>query len=107
MIAALENVREVGSLAAVLASYAADEGKASMASGLAAISQAAYECSDASEVPALRSELIEAYAALYQPKEEGLADLFRWHPDPEIRRRLNAELELARSRLDALLEYSP
>lgn len=107
MITTLKDAREVGALAALLASYANDEGKPLMASCLAAISQAAHGCTDQSDLPALERELLDAYAALYAPKEEGLADLFRWDPDPEIRRRLNAELEATRTQLDTLLGYSP
>lgn len=107
MIRSLQDAREVGELAAVLASWASEEGKPAMASCLSAISKAALSCTDPSDLTALRAELRSAYAALYAPKENGLADLFRWHDDAEIRRSLNVELEKARSRLDELLEYTP
>jgi hypothetical protein len=103
MIDTLEKAQEVADLASQLAEFATEEGKLPLAKCLAELSEAASAQLAAEDLPSLANELRSAYESLYRPKEEGLADLFRWHPDSATRIQLNADLVRVRSRLDALL----
>lgn len=95
---------EIATLARKLAEYARTENDAALARALDAIAEAADRASsDISVLPGANRELHEAYVALYAPKEGGLSNFFRWHPDLSTRQKLNAELEMTRTRLDKLL----
>jgi hypothetical protein len=91
-------------LARRLADYARTEPETPLARALDAITEAAEHASiDTITIPEAKNELRDAYTALYAPKEEGLANFLRWHPDLDTRRMLNRELAETRSRLDQLL----
>jgi len=107
MIDTLEKAQEVAELASQIAEFASEEGKLPLARCLAEMSRAASAPLTATDLPALDKDLRDAYESLYRPKEEGLADLFRWHPHPATRQQLNADLARVRSRLDALLLKGP
>jgi hypothetical protein len=103
MIDTLEKAREVAELASTIAKFASEEGKLPLARCLDEMARAASGPLTAKDLPALDKELRDTYESLYRRKEEGLADLFRWHPHAATRMQLNADLMHARSRLDALL----
>ena len=107
MIDTFEKAQEVAELAGKMAQFASEEGKLPLARSLAEMSRAANAPLTPKDLPALDKELRATYESLYRPKEEGLADLFRWHPNPATRTQLNADLIHVRSRLDALLLDGP
>jgi len=97
-------IEEIAFLTRVVAGYAREEGEINLARNLEAIASGA----DAAlvrnaELHAVIDELREAYLALLAPKESGLSNFFRWDPDFSTRTRLNADLDEARHRLEALL----